>query len=224
MNNNLHPFGLIFNIKNENCLKEFLGNKNGRGIVYIDLVNSKKFSFKSLSDEARKMCEPGNNVGGSSQISEAFSYELFARWGNTEIEKTEKEIFDLFKPRRICDYVCKINGVSVGVSVTRAIKFRKGYPGNDINKFRGKLTEKGVHDFIKKKLNDLKETSERQKNLYWKKQILHVWVLNEDSANIVSNVTSTILNDHYSNTLVVISKAEESDFIFNNNFKQIPGT
>lgn len=90
MNNNLHPFGLIFNIKNENCLKEFLGNKNGRGIVYIDLVNSKKFSFKSLSDEARKMCEPGNNVGGSSQISEAFSYELFARWGITEIEKVSR--------------------------------------------------------------------------------------------------------------------------------------
>lgn len=78
-------------LENENDLEDFLYNQNGWGIVYINLVKTVNFHVKSLSDEARKMCKPGTNVGGSSQISEAFSYELFARWGFTELEKVSRE-------------------------------------------------------------------------------------------------------------------------------------
>lgn len=96
------------------------------------------------------MCQPGNNVGGNSQISEAFSYELFARWRYTEPDKNEKELLDLLGPAKIAvDYVCKIYGVSVGVSVTRAIRF-------GTNSFSGSFAKEDVQKLLEKKLKDLK--------------------------------------------------------------------
>ncbi|XP_065928698.1 uncharacterized protein [Magallana gigas] len=165
------------------------------------------------------MCQPGNNVVGNSQISEAFSYELFARWGYTEPDKNEKELLDLLGPAKIAvDYVCKIYGVSVGVSVTRAIRF-------GTNSFSGSFAKEDVQKLLEKKLKDLKDTSKHQNNKLWEKKILHVWVQNQETANIVSEVAAKILKDHdYLNTLVVISKAEEWDFIFTNNFQQLHGT
>lgn len=169
------------------------------------------------------MCQPGNNVGGSSQISEAFSYELFAELGgDTELVKNEKELLDLLdlldSAKIAVDYVCKISGVSVGVSVTRAIKFCN-------NSFSGSFAKEDARKLLKKKLDDLKDTSKHQNNKLWEKNILHIWVKNQETADIVSEVAATILNDHdYLNTSVVISKAEEWDFIFTNNFQQLPGT
>lgn len=69
--------GEIIDIKNEDeeLLEEFL-EKNGRGIVFIDLVKTANFHVNSLSDGARKIIQ-GTNAGGNSQISEAISYEIF---------------------------------------------------------------------------------------------------------------------------------------------------
>lgn len=160
------------------------------------------------------MCQPGNNVGGNSQISEAFSYEMFARWGYTKLDKTEKKLLGLLGSGKIAvDYVCEINGVSVGVSVTRAFRFCT-------KSFFGSFAEEDAQKLLEKKLKDHIDTSKHQNNKLWEKQILHVWVKNQETANIVSEVAAKILKDHdYLNTLVVISKAEESDFIFTNNFQ-----
>lgn len=65
----------------------------------------------------------------------------------------------------------------------------------------------------------ISDATASQGNRLWEKQILHVWVQNEDTANIVSKVANQLLNDHYSTTSVVISKAEGSDFIFTNDIK-----
>lgn len=56
----IHPFGKIFEIEKENDLEHFL-YENWQGIIYINLVKTANFHIKSLSDEARKMCEPGTN-------------------------------------------------------------------------------------------------------------------------------------------------------------------
>lgn len=68
--------GEIFDIKNEDVLADFLEKRKGRGIVNIDLVETANFHVKSLSDDAQKIIY-GVNAGGSSTISEAFSYEIF---------------------------------------------------------------------------------------------------------------------------------------------------
>lgn len=68
--------GEMFDIKNEDVLADFLEKRKGRGIVNIDLVETANFHVKSLSDGAQKIIY-GVNAGGKSQISEAFSYEIF---------------------------------------------------------------------------------------------------------------------------------------------------
>lgn len=85
----MRPFGKIFEIGNEKVLDDFLYG-DGHGRININLVKTSEFYFKSLSEDALKMCQRGNNVGGNSQISEAFSYELFARWGYTEPDKVSR--------------------------------------------------------------------------------------------------------------------------------------
>lgn len=64
--------------------------------------------------------------------------------------QTEKEIYNLLKPigKIAIDYVCKINDVSVEVSVTRAM--------NNNNSYRGCFAEKDVIKLLTDKLNDLK--------------------------------------------------------------------
>lgn len=53
----------------------------------------------------------------------------------------------------------------------------------------------------------------------WERQILHVWVQNEETAQKISIVAEQLLKEHNFNTLVVISKAERSEFIFSNKIK-----
>lgn len=175
------------------------------------------------------MCEHGTNAGGSSEISEAFSFEFFAIWRGSELEMTEKEIFELLKPKPLMDYVCSIDDIKVGVSVTRALKFRKGFPDDDINRYSGNFTSEDAINLLEKKLNAIKVATEHQHKLtvkgtlnsqLWERQILHVWVQNEETAKIVSIVAEQLLKDHNTiNTLVIISKAEKSEFIFSNKIK-----
>lgn len=64
--------------------------------------------------------------------------------------QNEKELLDLLGPAKIAvDYVCKIYGVSVGVSVTRAISF-------GTNSFSGSFAKEDVQKLLEKKLKDLK--------------------------------------------------------------------
>lgn len=67
------------NIKPEDdfLFKKCLTEENTPGIVKIDLVETTDFRVKDLSEGAKKMCEPGVNAGGGSEISEAVSYEIF---------------------------------------------------------------------------------------------------------------------------------------------------
>lgn len=50
----------------------------------------------------------------------------------------------------------------------------------------------------------------------WNRQILHVWVKNEEAGNIVCKVVKELTDKEVSDILVVISIADSSDFIFSN--------
>lgn len=54
------------------------------------------------------------------------------------------------------DYVCSIDDIKVGVSVTRALKFRKGFPDDDINRYSGNFTSDDAINLLEKKLNAIK--------------------------------------------------------------------
>lgn len=207
-------------------MHKFISENGQPGKVYIDFVNTTDFNEKALSDEARAMCEKDTNAGGNSEISEGVSYETFHRVGYAKHVKTENEIKKQLGNGPIVDYVCKIYGKTVAVSVTRAMNVIDDYPDHDIRKYRGPFTEKDAQELLKKKLEDIAVATTNQKQLdhfnpKWEKEILHVWVQNEETANIVSRVATDLLAKHRYNTLVVISKAETSDFIFTNDFAML---
>lgn len=69
--------------------------------------------------------------------------------------QTGKAIFELLKPNPIIDYVCKIDGTKVGVSVTRAMKFCEGYPGDDVNRYRGNFTYEDAKYLLERNLSGI---------------------------------------------------------------------
>lgn len=141
---------------------------------------------------------------------------------------TEKELFELLKPKPLMDYVCSIDDIKVGVSVTRALKFCQGFPDDDINRYRGNFTYDDAKKLLDRKLTRIEDATDHQNKLtceralnsrLWERQILHVWVQNEETAKTISIVAEQLLKEHNFNTLVVISKAERSEFIFSNKIK-----
>lgn len=55
----------------------------------------------------------------------------------------------------------------------------------------------------------------------WEKQILHIWVQNEDAANKVYRAATKLLEKDEYKTLLVISMAEKSDIIFTNDIAML---
>lgn len=172
--------------------------KNGRGIVFIDLVKTANFHVNSLSDGARKIIQ-GTNAGGNSQISEAISYEIFYVYRCAELVMTENEIENHLDGGPLVDYVCEIHSKVVAVSVTRVMN-------------------KKANDLLQRKLDLIAAATKKQKlhksNAKWERLILHVWVQNEETAKIVSEDATKLLKEPKYETLVVISIGLQ--FIFNN--------
>ncbi|XP_052681551.1 AAC-rich mRNA clone AAC4 protein-like isoform X1 [Crassostrea angulata] len=191
--------GEIFDINNEDVLEKFL-EKNERGIVFIDLVETANCHVASLSDDARQIIQV-TNAGGNSEISEAISYEIFYRYRCAKLVMTENEIENHLDGGPLVDYVCEIHSKVVAVSVTRAMN-------------------KNAKDLLKRKLDGIAAATEKQKqklhksNEKWERLILHVWVQNEEIAKIVSEDATELLKEPRYETLVVISRG--LPFIFNN--------
>lgn len=86
-NVNIPPFRLTKPTLLENFI---FGDGRGIHVVNIDLVPTTDFHFKSLSKGAKKICEHENSAGGNSEISEAFSFEIFARWKKARLDKVSR--------------------------------------------------------------------------------------------------------------------------------------
>ncbi len=74
-----------------------------------------------LTDGGREILAEGT-AGGSSGVSEAFAYEVLARCEGASLLKTETEIV-YTGTGKITDMLVEIDGIKVGVSVTRAFVF-----------------------------------------------------------------------------------------------------
>lgn len=106
------------------------------------------------------------NAGGSSVLSEVFSFEILARCEMATLLKTETEI--LYNVQgKITDLLVDIDGQKVGVSVTRAVKFPRDA--------QTLYTKDDAATLLSKKLNDVLESSQNVgEEDRWVKQILHV--------------------------------------------------
>lgn len=85
--NYIHPFEITYHKEHifRDCIQE-----NRVGIFHIPLITKRFLHVDSLSSGGQKMCTPGTNAGGNSEISEALSYELFHRLKSAELVKVSR--------------------------------------------------------------------------------------------------------------------------------------
>ncbi|KAK3096887.1 hypothetical protein FSP39_004414 [Pinctada imbricata] len=183
-------------------MKLVYDNQRG-GLFHFDFESRKEFEEMTLSASAEKILNVPN-AGGNSVISEVLSFEFFQKCFNAKLVKTEMEVSYFPEGGSITDYVCQIDGTKLGVSVTRAMKYF------------GEYTDEDAYHLLMKKLKGVNQAT-RNSMENWHKQILHVWVPNKDVANTIIKVYGTMVPDEVlSNTVVVVTRAHKSAFIFKN--------
>ena len=116
-----------------------------------------------LTSGGQEMVADGN-AGGSSLESEIFSLEVLTRCEGATLVKTETEVvYDV--SGSITDILVEIDGMKVGVSVTRAV----GFPRDAV------YPEATASALLTRKLTDIQESSAHvSAGDRWVKQILHV--------------------------------------------------
>lgn len=117
-----------------------------------------------LTEGGRRIVETPN-AGGSSELSEAFAFEVLARCELATLLKTENEVLYVPEPGSITDFLAEIDEEKIGVSVARAIifPFDAPYPVEEAERV------------LQGKLEGILESSERVlPEDAWRKQILHV--------------------------------------------------
>ncbi len=161
--------------------------------------------YPRLSEGGREMIDDGN-AGGSSLYSEVFSFELLHRCEGARLLKTETEI--LYDPPqgRITDVLVEIDGLKIGVSVTRAVAFPfdNPYPPE---RARTLMTEKlsGI----------LESTAHVAPADAWRKQILYVIAYAEGHVAVLEAALAAIDPAVRADTVVMITVSDGDDrFIY----------
>lgn len=164
-----------------------------------------------LCDGARRiMDEP--NAGGSSVWSEVLSLEVLYRMFGAQLLKTEMEIRYAPAGSKKTDYSCVIGHQKLGVSVTRAYKYRGVYTNEDA----ALLLHKKLYGVLASSQNVVKRDR-------WRKQILHVWAQSVHVANIVMEEYQKMSAFLRSNTVVIITISHNAGWIFRNPTQTGPG-
>jgi len=153
-------------------------------------------AWNGLSPQSKKLAlDP--NAGGNSVWSEVYSFELLKRAFGAELVKTEMEIEYYPEGSKKTDYICKIHDQLVGVSVTRAMKFK------------GEFTREDAAALLNKKLFGVLQSTQNVSGDYnWKKQILHVWAENSTTAQHIRDEFESTHPALRSNTIVIVTETQ----------------
>ena len=172
-------------------------------------VAGESYDKASLSSDGDRLFDTAN-AGGSSTESETMSFEILRYCENAKLLKTETEILyappDDSGPNSITDYLAEINGLKIGVSVTRAYRPSNiAFPDSD------------VKALLEKKLEGVVRSSQRVLAAdKWQKQILHVWTANKDETDAVVRVLPTIDGSIRADTIVLLTETTGGGFIYCN--------
>jgi len=162
-----------------------------------------------LSDEGQRMAFTPN-AGGSSEASEVLSFEILRNAFGAKLLKTETELqyFDSvfgYRGSKITDYAVEMFGETVGVSVTRAIYLGRK---QKISPFDHAVS------LLEKKLLGIIKSTENVINISWKKQLLHIFVDNEETKSIMTSAFQHVSSQLKSNTIVLITVSNSAECIF----------
>lgn len=147
------------------------------GVLDVELSDSQAYFFANLLDfgaevydesllsEGGKIIAEAGNLGGSSLESEIFAYEVLYRCELATLLKTEADIVYTDTGGKKTDLLLEIDGLKIGVSVTRAYH----YPPSD------PYTLELAQDLLNKKLGDIPLSSGNvSAEDAWVKQILSI--------------------------------------------------
>ena len=158
------------------------------------------------SPDARRMLKLPN-AGGSSLVSEALAFELLARVFGVSLEKTELELA-YRQGSRMTDFAITIfGGYPLGVSVTRAYKWRGGLADPS------GLNVAEARRLIIKKLAAINVSSRNVQNYRWRKQLLHVWAFTHRDAVLLEKTYSAVPASLRANTVLLITRCNGVNWI-----------
>lgn len=159
-------------------------------------LTSSNTSKLCLSESALRVLNTPN-AGGNSVWSEVLSMEMLSMLYCAKLEKTEMELQYVMEGS-ITDYSVKMNGFVIGVSVTRAMKYR------------GVFSYEDALALMTKKMKGVMKSSENISEEHkWTKQVLHVWVQEPYMVALVEQAYAALTELH-SNTLVQLTVCGEN--------------
>lgn len=151
------------------------------------------------------------NAGGSSEWSEAISFECLQSMIGPALQLLFTEMEIEYEPMsKIMDFSVSIQGIPMGVSVTRVINFR------DLKKkYKGIFTYPAVRDLLYKKLYGIilstKGVSDQHR---WEKQCLHIFTTSSFVSQAVISEYEKLDPFFKNNVLVVVTQFKNADWIF----------
>lgn len=147
------------------------------------------------------------NAGGNSVWSEVMSFEVIRCLFNCELAYTEMELAYFPYGSSITDYSINVTPhISLGVSVTRAMAFRRSFMEEDAVRL------------LKKKLYGVTNSTRCvDKSMRWRKQILHVWVQEDYMLPILLHAYFNCMNDELrTDTLVLFTVSVNAEYLYTN--------
>lgn len=169
------------------------------------LLNPCDYVEDYMSAGATKIWTDGN-AGGSSIYSEIFAYEMASQCEDATLLKTETEIVYLDPNGKITDLLLEIDGVKIGVSVTRAFTWPLGTP----------LSSARATELLTDKLSDIQLSSANvAPEDAWEKQILTVETPTvEDQATLLAAYAALDPSVTADTICWVIATEGDDDFIY----------
>ncbi len=163
------------------------------------------FDYDQLTPGGQAVFDAGN-LGGSSLHSEVIAFEVLARCEGAALLATEGEIQYIDPMGTKTDLRVEIDGLPVGVSVTRAV----GFPPED------PYTEAQATTLLTGKLEDVLASSANvAPEDAWTKQILHVIAYADMHADSLFAAYSTLAPQLTADTILVVTVTHGDDaFIY----------
>jgi len=167
------------------------------------------FTATQAHKESMLLCEGSNrmlhlpNAGGNSLWSEVISFEVLNSMFNAKLLKTEMELQYWPLGCKITDYSVELFNQTIGVSVTRALKFG------------GKFEEQDARNLLEKKLYGVNVSSKCVvKEHAWSKQIMFVWAEQEYVADVIDSVYQSISDELKANTLIFVVVSKNAKWLY----------
>merc|ERR1719384_2050118 len=150
----------------------------------------------TLSSGARRIMLE-ENAGGQSELSEGFSFEILKRVFGAKLVKTEMAIRYWWNSWKKTDYSVRMNGQVIGVSVTRAMKYKGIFGRGDAEK----LLRRKLYGINESTLGVLEQDQ-------WQRQILHIWATDDYVERILYDTFLSLLfsePDLVRDTIIVVT-------------------